>query len=53
MDDSADGNVASDAAILTDYGTGEYLNGALTAVNKLYGRKFIIKSMRWLSADEI
>lgn len=53
VDDSADGNVASDAAILTDYGTGEYLNGALTAVNKLYGRKFIIKSMRWLSADEI
>jgi len=53
VDSSANGNSARDSALLVDYGTGEYTEGGLSKTNLKFGRKFIIKSVRWLSPDEI
>ncbi len=53
LDSSSGGNVATDSAIVIDYGTGAYSEGSLTETNQRFGRKFVIKSMRWLGLDEI
>ena len=53
IDSSSSGNVPTDAAMLIDYGTGEYTEGGLTEINRKFGRKFVVKSLRWLNPDEI
>ena len=53
IDNSVFGNIATDAAMIVNYETGAYQDGGLTEINKIYGRRFIIKSTRWLSAAEI
>ena len=49
----AKANEPTDRAQWLDYATGQYLDGNLSEVNKKWGRKFVIKSFRWLSPDEI
>jgi hypothetical protein len=46
-------NAASDAPLVLDYATGKHTVGKLSEVNKRFGRKFEIKSLRWLSPNEI
>lgn len=46
-------NSPSDSLKVLDYQTGEYLDGGLSEINQKFGRKFVIKSTRWLSAKEI
>ena len=46
-------NRATDPALKLDYRTGKLEQGNLSDVNKKYGRKFVIKSVRWMSKDEI
>jgi len=48
-----DSNRATDPALKLDYVTGELIRGNLSEVNQKYGRKLSIKSMRWLSLNEI
>ena len=53
VDSSESGNVAADRVLLIDQATGVYSQGNLNEVNQKFGRKFIIKSFRWLNANEI
>lgn len=53
VDRSLNGNQPTDAAGEIDYATGSYQVGNLTPTNQQFGRKFVIKSQRWLNADEI
>jgi len=50
---NAGSNRATDPALKLDYRTGKLEQGNLSEVNKKYGRKFVIKSVRWMSKDEI
>jgi len=47
------GNKAIDSAQQQSYTTGQYTDGGLSLINKKFGRKFVIKSIRWLSPSEI
>lgn len=50
---SATGNYPTEPTIILDPLTGQINQGNLTQTNKKFGRRFIIKSFRWLNADEI
>jgi len=50
---SANGNLPTDPAKRMDYATGQLTDGDLSPANKAYGRKYKIKSLRWLSPTEI
>lgn len=50
---SPSANKAIDPANLINYATGALSEGNLSDANKRYGRKFVIKSFRWLANDEI
>ncbi len=47
------GNIPTDTALKKDPLTGEITEGNLTEINKKLGRKYRIKSFRWLNKDEI
>ena len=47
------GNDPVDMPLILPHATGQYADGNLTDTNKRFGRKFIIKSFRWLSPEEI
>lgn len=47
------GNVPMDAAYEVDFGTGQIAEGNLSEINKRFGRKFKLKSFRWLHPDEV
>lgn len=49
----ARGNSPTDTALILNNATGQYQDGKLSDENKTFGRKFIVKSIRWLSAGEI
>ncbi len=46
-------NRATDPTLKLNYVTGELEEGNLSDLNLRYGRKFIIKSIRWMSKEEI
>jgi hypothetical protein len=46
-------NIPTDGIINLDPLTGEITEGNLTELNKRLGRKYHIKSFRWLNKDEI
>ncbi len=46
-------NRASDPALTVDRVTGQLREGNLSEVNKRFGRRFLIKSIRWMNKDEI
>jgi len=46
-------NIPTDTALIKDPLTGEITPGNLTETNKNLGRKYHIKSFRWLNKDEI
>ncbi|NWK56570.1 hypothetical protein HW115_13190 [Verrucomicrobiaceae bacterium N1E253] len=50
---SGGGNLPTDPAIQMDYATGEIDQSQLTERNKQFGRQFKIKSLRWLSTNEV
>lgn len=50
---SVDSNRATDSALKLDYLTGKLERGNLSEMNQKYGRKFKIKSMRWMNKNEI
>jgi hypothetical protein len=50
---AAGSNKAIDPALLLDQATGAIQEGKLSETNKRYGRRFIIKSFRWLTANEV
>jgi len=49
----ADANMATEPAMILDRATGSITQGNLTEQNRRFGRKFIIKSFRWLAPDEV
>ena len=49
----ATANTPSDAAQRLDHRSGEYLEGELSELNKALGRRYVIKSFRWLGRDEV
>ena len=49
----AGSNRATDPALKLDYVTGELEPGNISSINQKYGRKYIIKSLRWMNKDEI
>jgi len=49
----AAGNTPMDAALELDHGSGQLRAGDLNEVNRRLGRKFQIKSFRWLHPDEV
>jgi hypothetical protein len=48
-----DQNKAIDPALIIKRDTGELIEGNLSEINKKFGRKFLIKSFRWLSSGEV
>ena len=48
-----DSNKATEPAMLLNRVTGSITQGNLSERNRKYGRKFIIKSFRWLAPDEV
>lgn len=46
-------NKATEALQRLDYVSGEYVQGELSVINKTFGRRYVIKSFRWLGKDEI
>ncbi|BDS05984.1 hypothetical protein NT6N_10240 [Oceaniferula spumae] len=49
----ADANMATEPAMVLDRVTGAVTQGNLTDQNRRFGRKFVIKSFRWLAPDEV
>jgi len=52
-DAGTNGNAPLDAALEMDQITGGLLEGNLNEINQRFGRKFTIKSFRWLHPDEV
>ena len=50
---AAGSNKAIDPALLLDQATGAIQEGKLSGTNKRFGRRFILKSFRWLTANEV
>ena len=50
---SGDANNPMDPVHVVDRVTGGVTEGTLTEANKRHGRKFVIKSFRWLANDEV
>lgn len=48
-----DGNAPADIPLIMQHATGQYVDGNLSDANKRFGRQFVIKSLRWLSSEEI
>ncbi|MBT8043865.1 MAG: hypothetical protein KJO79_02845, partial [Verrucomicrobiae bacterium] len=46
-------NKATESALRIDPATGAIQAGNLSGANKKFGRRFVIKTFRWLAADEI
>lgn len=46
-------NLATDPAMKLNFASGSVNEGSLTDLNNKYGRKFKVKSFRWLSSSEI
>ncbi len=47
------GNRATDPSLQVDYVTGELIEGRLSALNRKFGRKMKVVSLRWLNSKEI
>lgn len=48
-----EGNTPLDAALVLDFASGQLREGNLNEINKRFGRKFKLKSFRWLHPDEV
>ncbi|MGB0776057.1 MAG: hypothetical protein ACPGUY_09430, partial [Akkermansiaceae bacterium] len=53
VDSSNSGNKAIDSPMTLDYATGALRSDDLKALNAKFGRRYILKSIRWLSPDEV
>ena len=49
----SNGNAPADIPLIMQHATGQYVDGNLSDANKRFGRQFVIKSLRWLSSEEI
>lgn len=47
------GNRPYDSALTIDQSTGKHVRGSLTTVNQRFGRKYQLKTLRWLRKEEI
>ncbi len=45
-------NQPADAALLVNYANGELITGDLNEINRKFGRKFVVKTTRWLTGPD-